>query len=165
MNFKSTLQRIAPGFAMVNLLFLASLRSFAADHEHGGLPNLDRRVERQAPINAAARAALRPEREAAEAALRSRLPGLQIERHPITRSPKWISARDGFLTGKNGTGRGAGANIAAAAGSPQADDPHRVAKSFVNEHALLFGHDATALEHARLERETSWFLSASHALA
>ena len=42
--------------------------------------------------------------------------------------------------------------MAAAAGL-RADDPHRVTKSFVNEHAALFGHDATALERAAVKRD------------
>ncbi len=155
MNFKPTLRRIA-GLALGSLLCLASSRIWAAALEHDGLPNLDRRLERQIPVNAAAPAALaavRPERAAAEAALRARLPELQLERHPITRSPKWLSATDGFLTAKNGTGRGAGANIAAAAAGVRADDPHRVAKSFVNEHAALFGHDASVLDRAAVRRD------------
>ena len=35
----------------------------------------------------------------------------------------------------------------------RADDPNRVAKSFVNEHAALFGHDASALERAAVKRD------------
>ena len=143
--------------AILAVLLLACLLPAAdAPHEHDALPNLDRRLERLAAANAAApamRAASRAERAEAEATLRSRLPDLQLERHEVTRSPKWVSARDGFLTGRNGAGRGAGANIAAAAAGLRADDPNRVAKSFVNEHAALFGHDASALERAGVKRD------------
>jgi len=135
--------------AVLAVLLLACLLPAAdAPHEHDALPNLDRRLERLAAANAASR----PERAEAEATLRSRLSDLQLERHEVTRSPKWVSARDGFLTGKNGAGRGAGANFAAAAGL-RADDPNRVAKSFVNEHAALFGHGPSALERAAVKRD------------
>lgn len=136
------------------LLLATSSRAAEDSHHHGALPNLDRRVERLADLGQiVAAAAAQPARDAAEAQLRARLPELQLERHPITRSPKWVSARDGFLTGKNGAGRGAGANIVATAAGLRADDPQRVAKVFVNEHAALFGHEASALERAVVKRD------------
>ena len=137
---------------MGGLLLAARPTVFAAEHEHETLPNLDQRLEIPR-ANAAFRAAAAPQARAdAEGLLRSRLPELELERHEIVGSPKWVSARDGFLTGRNGVGRGAGANFTAAAGL-RADDPHRVAKSFVNEHAALFGHDASALDRAAVKRD------------
>ena len=97
-------------------VFLVPVDSRAASppHEHDALPNLDRRLE-NLRANAVFRAAAAPQARAdAEALLRSRLPDLQIERHEILHSPKWVSARDGLLTGRNGVGRGAGADIVAA---------------------------------------------------
>ncbi|HKX62415.1 MAG TPA: hypothetical protein VJS65_11230, partial [Verrucomicrobiae bacterium] len=118
----------------------------AAD-EHATLPNLDQRKERGDFRLARAN---RPERAAAESLLRSRVPELQTEWHEVVGSPKWLSTRDGFLTGKNGVGRGGAAQPAA---NVPATDPHRVIKSFVNEHAGLFGHDASGLDRARVKRE------------
>ena len=124
----------------------------AAEHTHEALPNLDRRSEHLRSDNVFQAAAAPQARAEAETTLRVRLPELEVERHKVTRSPKWVSARDGFLTGKNGVGRGAGANFIAAAAGLRADDPNRVAKAFVNEHAALFGHDASALERAAVRR-------------
>ncbi len=134
-------------------IFLTGWPAFAATHDHDALPNLDRRLERLAAANAAApaiRAASLPARDAAEATLRARLLELQLERHEITRSLKWVTARDGFLTGPDGRGRGA-ADFGAAGFA--ANDPHRVVKSFVREHSALFGHDDAALDAARVSRD------------
>ncbi len=140
---------------VIGLMAIATARMFAAPHEHGldALPNVDRRLE---PLRAAALfqpAAAPKARVDAENVLRSRLPGLETERHEITRSPQWVSARDGFLTGPNGVGRGAEPGFVAAGAGFAAADPHRVAKSFVNEHAALFGHDAAVLERAEVKRD------------
>src|SRR5688572_30026145 len=124
----------------------------AAEHAHEALPNLDRRSEHLWADDVFQAAAAPQARTEAETTLRARLPELEVERHKVTRSLKWLSARDGFLTGKNGIGRGAGVNFVAAAAGLRADDPNRVTKSFVNEHAALFGHDASALERATVKR-------------
>ena len=144
---------IAASFAFF-MLGLCSLGGAENLHPHVSLPDLDRRVEARGPnpvapqlATAASRAAARLD---AEAILRSRLANLNLDRHPILGSPRWVAAADGFLTGRNGVGRGAGANLAAGL---RPDDPHRVVKSFVNEHAAVFGHDAGALERARVERD------------
>lgn len=152
--------------SLVLAVLLCAVSSPAAEdsHSHDALPNLDRRIERltrsapapgRGPVAPASAPPRSAERSNAEGILRGRLPELQLEQHEITRSPKWVSARDGFLTGKNGQGRGAGtgANFIAAGAGLRADDPHRVAKAFVNEHAGLFGHDASALERARVNRD------------
>lgn len=155
MKFPHFLPRAALCLAAGSATFLAAWPVFAAAHERGALANLDRRLERLAAANATApsiHAASLPERNAAEATLRARLPHLQLERHEIVGAPKWVSARDGFLTGRNGVGRGADVAFSAAA-SLRADDPHRVVKSFVNEHSSLFGHDASALERAAVKRD------------
>ena len=89
----------------------------------------------------------------AELVLRNRVPDVQIERHAIHGSPKWIAAREGSLTGANGQGKGMAGAVAKRVLAP--NDPHRVIKAFVDEHAGLFGHDATALEGARLKRDAT----------
>ena len=84
--------------------------------------------------------------------LRNRLPAVQVDRHRIHGSPKWIASRQGFLTGPSGQGRAmAGAVAPKRALTP--DDPHRVVKAFVDEHAGLFGHDATMLERSPVARD------------
>lgn len=123
----------------------------AAEQQQDILLNFDRRIA--ASANAAPRAvALPAERVNAEAKLRDRVPALRLERHPILGSPKWIAAREGFLTGSDGTGLAMAG--AAASRQPLApNDAHRVVKAFLNEHAGVFGHDAAALERARVNRD------------
>src|SRR5712675_3243713 len=82
--------------------------------------------------------------------------GLELVFHPITRGPKIILNRDGFLSGPDGSGV-SGASLA---GIP-ANDPNRVIKGFLREHGKLFGHGPEALEQARLKRE---FVTAQNGL-
>jgi hypothetical protein len=120
--------------------------------ERPPLPNFDLRTApgRSTPrMDAAALAS----RAVAEDRLKARLPGVIVQRLPLTGSASWIAARDSFLTGPNGQG-GAMAGADADRGLPP-NDPHRLVKSFVREHAGVFGHDHTALEKARLTRDTT----------
>jgi hypothetical protein len=129
----------------------------APDHEE--LPNLDRRLEIAAQKAKAAAtnvvtvtiSAKRLARDEAATKLRARLPEVQIDYDEIIGSPKWIAARDGFLTGPGGAGRGGSAT---GGKTLPAADRHREIKAFVNEHAGLFGHDATMLERAKIKRES-----------
>ncbi len=98
------------------------------------LPDLDRRGERLGPVQTRSDEMMR-----AEAHLRERVPGVGIERHPITESPRWISAGEKFLTTK--------------AGPAGVTEPIRIVKEFVDEHANVFGHNSTALENASLIRD------------
>src|SRR5262245_17623239 len=70
-------------------IFVASALGLLAEPAR---PNVDRREQRFA------RDGQPNEKAAAEAGLRARVPNLSIERHPMTGSPRWISARDHFLT-------------------------------------------------------------------
>lgn len=111
---------------------------------HDPLPNFDRRGRE-------ARDQRLPEgRVRAADRLRDRMPGLRIDFDDRTGSPKFIAAREGFLTGPNGEGR---AIPATAAQAVPAGDPHRAIKAFLNEHAGLFEHNAQALTTARLKRD------------
>ncbi|MEO8428937.1 MAG: M36 family metallopeptidase, partial [Verrucomicrobiota bacterium] len=86
----------------------------------------------------------------AEADLKSRVQGLKIERDPILGMPKFISATRGFLTGPEGKGA---ALTPQAVDSTPATDPHRPIKAFLNAYAPVFGHNAGALETARIKRD------------
>ena len=113
------------------------------------LPNLDRRAELAVKDKATANKS-NLERETAEGALRARLPKVKVQRHPIVASPRWIAAGDEFLTGPDGSGKGAtGERVK---NFPESD-PHRVVKGFVDEHAAIFGHDSSALANARVSRD------------
>lgn len=107
------------------------------------LPNLDARM----PV---AVAALAPEKTAALERLRQVMPSVKVELEPVSAAPKMVSASDGFLTGPNGSGATISAKNLA---SFVATDPHRVTKSFIQEHRALFGHGPEALATARVRRD------------
>src|SRR5436190_31602 len=113
------------------------------------LPNLDRRAEAAAKGKATLTKS-NPQRDEAENVLRARLPKVKVQRHDIVNSPRWIAAGDEFLTGPNGKGKGAtGEHVK----KLPLNDPHRVVKGFVDEHAAIFGHDSSALANARVSRD------------
>src|SRR5712692_2292264 len=112
-------------------LFLPEARAFK-EPGHATPADFDRRQPRANP-------ALSPERAAALAQLRERLPELQIDFDQIRGTPKRIAAADGFLSGANGQGRGLASRPL---GAPPDRDPHGPIKAFLNEHAALFGHGA-----------------------
>lgn len=110
------------------------------------LHNFDKRKLAPVPALAAPDAA----KANASAALQSRVPGVKISTDKVLGTPRMVSAREGFLTGSHGLG---GAVSEPFLQAVPANDPHRVIKAFLNEHAALFGHDATALSSARLSRD------------
>ena len=132
------------------LIIAPSSHAYRAPEHGHGLEDLDRRDARgkDAPNKMAPEKA--QTRANGEAKLKNAVPELQVDRHSIHGSPKWISTSDGFLTGPDGAGRGGNAEKVNA--FPAADS-HRVIKAFVNEHAAVFGHDATTLESARVMRD------------
>ena len=77
-------------------------------------------------------------------------PEAKVSFDAIVGSPRWISSRDSFLSGPNGLGKGISRN---AHRGIDAGDVHKAVKAFLNEHSLLFGHDATALTRSRVIRE------------
>src|SRR2546430_80869 len=89
------------------------------------LPNYDKRA-------IAEPAAPDANQQQAADLLNARLPGVKIDRDRILGAPRLISAPREFLTGPNGQGQAVPA--AAKAAFPD-NDPHRVIKAFVNEHA------------------------------
>ena len=106
------------------------------------LPNFDNRAV--TPVQDPA--ALADDRAAAIAELRTQLPGLTLDFHPITRSPKMVSNRDGFLSGPAGSG---GTISRASLAAISSTDTNRITKAFIQEHSKLFGFGPDALDQAR----------------
>jgi len=126
--------------------------SLMADQLPSRRADLDRRLEYQRPHPGPQPNAGAATRAAAEKTLRQLLPELQLERHPITHSPKWIATRDGFLVGARGAGRTM-AGAAAAPGPSANEDSQRIVMAFVDDHADLFGHDSAVLTAAIVKRD------------
>ena len=81
--------------------------------------------------------------------LTTRVADLQISLDPTLHRPGFVSRRNGFLTGTN-----SGVVISKAAlGAVATNDPHRLVKAFLNEHAGVFGHDASALTNAVVKHD------------
>jgi uncharacterized repeat protein (TIGR01451 family) len=112
--------------------------------KHAELPDFDRRSV-LAPIQ------VPEERLAATARLKARLPHLHVDYDPILGTPRAIVARDGFLTGPKGQGRGASRDAKVAAMAER--DPLHSVRSLLNEHKAMFGHGEEALAHARIKRQ------------
>lgn len=113
-------------------------------HEHG-LPNLDKRLDAQP-----ADKSLPAEKTSGAEKLRGQLRGLRVEHDVVRQSPKHIASTSGFLTGPGGEGT---TISAAGAGTVPAGDPHRVIKTFLNEHRAAFGHGAEILDQTRLKTD------------
>jgi len=107
------------------------------------LPNIDKRT--------ALTAAAQPNAVAqqAETALRARVPDLLLSRDRLLGTPRWVSASHGFLSGPGGAGKA----LAASPGFASPNNPQVPIRNFLNEHAALFGHDATVLDAARITRD------------
>src|SRR6516225_7985144 len=110
------------------------------------LPNYDKR--KLAP-HALAAAANSPKANA-RALLQSRVPDIKFSSDNFLGTPRLISSQRGFLTGAHGIG---GAVSEPFLEAVPAGDRHRVVKAFLNEHAALLGHDASALTSANLARD------------
>ena len=78
----------------------------------------------------------RVEAGAGWAALQREVPGVTMERHRVTGTPKWVAAPGAFLT-KETAGK----------------DGEAVVREFVNGRRELFGHDATVLDAAAKTRD------------
>src|SRR2546429_2231234 len=127
--------------AIAQLAFVAGLK---ADDQRA-LANFDKRH----------RADYKPENVGGDqqkglAHLADLAPEAKVSFDAIVGSPRWISSRDSFLSGPNGLGKGISRN---AHRGIDAGDVHKAVKAFLNEHSLLFGHDATALTGSRVIRQ------------
>ncbi len=107
------------------------------------LPNYDKRSAAPATVMA-------PSQEQAVSAFKALVPTAKFERDNLLGVPRLISTSRGYLTGPNGSGN---AVTPAQLAALPVDDPHRVIKAFVNEHASLFGHDASLLTAADVTRD------------
>ena len=114
--------------------------------QDSGLPNVDHRYDVSVRRTAMSVAAAPSDHTAAEQRLRLLVPTLRIERHTLLGSPHWLRADDAFLTAPRVSGT---AGIQAAPSS----DVRSIAKQFVTDHAGVFGHDASVLETAKVQRE------------
>lgn len=115
--------------------------------DSAGLPNYDVRAT---ATTASLLAVPDAGRAQAEARLKELVPGAKVDRDKILGVPRLISAPRGYLSGPNGSGKGVSA---AQVDALPATDTNRVVKAFVNEHSALFGHDARALNAARVKRD------------
>src|SRR3954470_8790474 len=96
------------------------------------IPNFDKRLADHPPV-----ATLSPEKQQAADRLQQMVPGAQVAVDRILHAPNHIASAHGFLSGPGGSGKGI--SDAVARGVPAAD-PHHPIKSFIAEHAALFGH-------------------------
>ena len=102
-------------------------------------------------IRATAKAGnISPEQQMAASSLKSRLPSARIDFDAITGSPKSISAKEGFLSGSNDTGKAI--SPATASGFPPGDK-YKAAKAFLREHRQLFGFGPETLDKAWINRD------------
>lgn len=117
----------------------------APPNPKSAFPDFDVRANAVLP-----QAALAPARAVAEEALRTALPSVRINRSTRSGAARWISAERGFLTGPGGQG---GALAPSSLAAIPENDSHRVVKAFINQHSAVLGHDASALENARVARD------------
>ena len=106
------------------------------------LPDFDRREKGKTELST--------EKQHGAAELKKAVPAATIDFDPVTGSPRFITAHDGFLTGRAGYGRGIQAKTFV--GIPAAD-PNRVTKAFLKEHKELFGYGPEVLNDAIVKRE------------
>jgi hypothetical protein len=111
--------------------------------ERAAIGNFDRRESQ--PTGSASRKSL----VEAEAALKGQLPAVQVERHPVTGSARFIGSPRGFLTGPKGAGLAAGA----AAGALPESDSLRGLKAFLSSQRAAVGHGEELLNGAAVERD------------
>ncbi|MCS6244267.1 MAG: M36 family metallopeptidase [Opitutus sp.] len=99
------------------------------DDHHKELPNLDTRIATAVRGEA--------QRQRALAALRTKIRGVEVQFDPVTGAPNYIMAPGRFLQ----------------PAPAQPGDVYASVRGFVNEHADLFGHDATTINDSRMTRE------------
>ncbi len=132
--FAKILWRVVP------LLTLALLTSAFRPPELAPLPNLDKRSPQPVAAN----------KKSAASSLRGNDAQVAVEVHPVTQGAAFVTARRGFLTDADAQSRTVKAAAWQAIGK---NDPHRPAKSFLQQHRALFGHGPEALDAATVARE------------
>jgi hypothetical protein len=128
---------------LVLISLLSGLQAFSFIAPEG------KRIENFDLRTGAAEAAPSPAQTNALNYLRSLVPAVRVEFDPVVASPKFISAREGFLSGANGAGRA----VSASAASAFAGDPYGPTKAFVSEHRDLFGFGPESLADSEISRE------------
>ena len=96
----------------------------------------------------AKRNAVTDERSKAVENLERLVPGVNVEYNHLLGAPEIISARNGFLSGPLGQGRG----IPFSAAARFKRDSNWVTKAFLEEHRALFGYGSDEIENARAKR-------------
>lgn len=129
-----------------NLLIVAAATINAHAHTAPTQPPLENFDKRKLP--APTPAVVAPQRSAAALLLGERVNGLRFQQDERAGTPRILAAQRGFLTGAGVAGRGLSQ---ASLDTIPSTESHRIVKAFVNEHAALFGHDATALAAARIK--------------
>ena len=131
--------------ASVGLIFLVGITaaSFGVGAPETTLPNFDKR----GTVGAAQ--AVSAQQQAAAAALGAALSGAEVDFDPVTGGPKWVSAREKFLTGPGG----AGLTVSAATAASYAGDAYGPTKAFLRDQSNLFGFGPEALGSAVKTRE------------
>lgn len=136
---------LAAGLGLLTGVTIEALAFQAPDQPP--LPNYDKRAVNRI----AAAAPANPQQGAAVSQLAAQVDGLRLSWQQPLGTPRFLSARRGFLTGAGGVG---GALSQAAVDAVPADDPHRIVKAFVNEHAAVFKHDAAVFDTAIVKADT-----------
>lgn len=137
-QFVSRLLTLAAIFVFVSF----GQRSDAVEKpKHAELADFDKR---------SAAGALPGARVAAAERLKERLRHLHVDYDPILKTLKMVAARDGFLSGPRGRGRGVARETAETL--PEADPLHPL-RGFLKEHKELFGHSDDKLKEARVKRQ------------
>lgn len=131
---------------VVAILVALAVNAFAFLHPaHAPLPDIDARRNRPAGTNTLSAAP-----EAGVKRLKSHYADLQIGTDELLHRPGFVSRRNGFLTGPDGGGV---VISKATLNAVPANDPHRIAKAFLDEHAGVFGHDSSALTNAVVKHD------------
>ena len=109
----------------------------ARSHQHADSkpPGFDRR-ETGAGVREKAVQAARKERRQAAVRLQEEMPLVRVDFDERLGSPRYIGSPTRFLTGADG-----------------AVPPERITKTFISEHAALFGHGADLLDDALVSRD------------
>lgn len=141
MRRKDTLLRM--GFSAVCAVALIVSTHTVAQPQLAALPVLDKRLE-QLPLEWP----VTGDQAAAVTHLKERVPGASVEFHRVAGSPRWISAREGFLSGPTELEILRQGDLGLAK-----DDPHRAIKAFLIDNAGLYGHGADVLAKAVVKRD------------
>jgi uncharacterized repeat protein (TIGR01451 family) len=137
-QFVSRLLVLAAAFGFILTNFPAGA---VEKPRHAELPNFDKR---------SAAGEVPAERVAAAERLKERLPRLHVDYEPVTKTPKIVVARDGFLSGPRGRGRGVAREVAESL--PEGDALHPL-RAFLKEHKEVIGHSEERLKEARVKRQ------------